>query len=358
MQGFAPLVMLKEKPVLLAVLAAVAGGAYKLYFTSAAVAASKPAPVSNATPVSKAADGSKSGLDLYSRFAFAGAMCCALSHGALTPVDVVKTRMQLQPQVYNKGMLNAFGQVIKNEGAGTLLTGLGPTFWGYFLQGCFKFGGYEYFKKQWVDRLGPEEAKKHRTAIYLSSSAAAEFVADIALCPLEATRIRLVANPKYASNLGAAAARVVKEQGIINGLYGGFVPMLFKQVPYTMAKFVVFEALSEKIFAALPTPKEKLSNAAVTCVNLGSGIGAGVMAAIISQPADTMLSLMNKSGAGGNGSTMSRLGNIARELGFKGLFNGLGARCVMVGTLTAAQFAIYGDIKRVLNATGGTDIAK
>lgn len=31
------------------------------------------------------------------------------------------------------------------------------------------------------------------------SSAAAEFIADIFLCPLEATRIRLVSNPTYAS---------------------------------------------------------------------------------------------------------------------------------------------------------------
>lgn len=29
-----------------------------------------------------------SGLALYSRFAFAGAVCCGVTHGALTPVDV------------------------------------------------------------------------------------------------------------------------------------------------------------------------------------------------------------------------------------------------------------------------------
>lgn len=29
-----------------------------------------------------------SGLQLYSRFAFAGAVCCSLTHGGLTPVDV------------------------------------------------------------------------------------------------------------------------------------------------------------------------------------------------------------------------------------------------------------------------------
>ena len=29
-----------------------------------------------------------SGFALYSRFAFAGAVCCSLTHGGLTPVDV------------------------------------------------------------------------------------------------------------------------------------------------------------------------------------------------------------------------------------------------------------------------------
>lgn len=46
------------------------------------------------------------GVDLYARFAFAGAVCCSVTHGALTPVDVVKTRIQLEPEVYNKVCLS------------------------------------------------------------------------------------------------------------------------------------------------------------------------------------------------------------------------------------------------------------
>jgi solute carrier family 25 phosphate transporter 3 len=42
------------------------------------------------------------GVDLYARFALAGALGCAVTHGALTPVDVVKTRIQLEPEVYNR----------------------------------------------------------------------------------------------------------------------------------------------------------------------------------------------------------------------------------------------------------------
>ena len=49
--------------------------------------------------------------------------------------------MQLDPVKYNKGMIGGFRQVIAGEGAGALLTGLGPTASGYFIQGWFKFGG-------------------------------------------------------------------------------------------------------------------------------------------------------------------------------------------------------------------------
>lgn len=141
-------------------------------------------------------------------------------------------------------MISGFRQVVQAEGAGALLTGLGPTAAGYFLQGAFKFGGYELFKKTAIDFIGAEKASENRTAIYLGSSAIAEFFADVALCPLEATRIRLVSQPTFATGLLGGFSRILKEEGAIKGFYSGFGPILLKQVPYTMAKFVVFERVS------------------------------------------------------------------------------------------------------------------
>jgi solute carrier family 25 phosphate transporter 3 len=296
-----------------------------------------------------------SGAALYSRFALAGAVCCSVTHGALTPVDVVKTRIQLDPVTYNKGMIGGFRQVIQTEGAGALLTGFGPTAAGYFLQGAFKFGGYEFFKKQHINYLGLETASQYRTGVYLASAAFAEFFADIALCPLEATRIRLVSEPTYASGLVSGFGKMLKNEGV-GAFYAGFGPILFKQIPYTMAKFVVYEKVAEAIFRQFP--KKDLSDGAQTAVNLGSGLVAGFAAAIISQPADTMLSKINKTkGLPGEGTT-SRLVKIGKELGIRGSFTGIGARLFMVGTLTAFQFAIYGDLKKALGATGGVEITK
>eukprot|EP01114_Cavostelium_apophysatum_P005257 TRINITY_DN1603_c0_g1_i2.p1 TRINITY_DN1603_c0_g1~~TRINITY_DN1603_c0_g1_i2.p1 ORF type:complete len:317 (+),score=70.55 TRINITY_DN1603_c0_g1_i2:163-1113(+) len=309
------------------------------------------------TPHAAAPVHKPTGIDLYARYAFAGAMSCSITHAALTPVDFIKTRIQLEPNKYNKGMVDAIRQVIRNEGAGALLTGFGPTAAGYFVQGALKFGGYEFWKSTFVNTLGFETAKNNRTTVYLASAAIAEFFADVALCPLEATRIRLVSQPTFASGLISGFSRILREEGVARGFYSGFGPILFKQIPYTMAKFVVFEIASENIFAALGKPKDQLSNMTVTTVNLASGVISGTAAAIVSQPADTLLSKVNKQ-KGAEGSVMGRLFKIAGELGPRGLFLGLGPRIVMVATLTAGQFAIYGDIKRVLGATGGTEIGK
>jgi len=123
-----------------------------------------------------------------------------------------------------------------------------------------------------------------------------------------------------------------------------------------MAKFVVYEKVAEAIYKRVD--KSTASSGMQTGINLGSGLIAGFAAAIISQPADTMLSKINKSkGLPGEGTT-SRLIKIAKELGLKGSFGGLPARLFMVGTLTAGQFAIYGDVKKALGATGGVEISK
>ena len=157
--------------------------------------------------------------------------------------------------------------------------------------GWFKFGGVEFFKIQMAQALGEEAAWNNRSVIYLGASGVAEFIADIFLCPLEATRIRLVSNPSFADGLMSGAARLMKEEGVVKGFYSGFGPILLKQVPYTMAKFAVQGAAAEEI-ATKVVGKElaKLTGATKLGVSLLSGVIAGVAAAVISHPADTLLS--------------------------------------------------------------------
>ncbi|KAI5864353.1 mitochondrial phosphate carrier protein [Durotheca rogersii] len=314
-----------------------------------------PSVLDNSNVVKYAADGIPpvppvSGMRIsdLARYAVSGAICCSFTHAILTPVDVVKTRVQLEPAKYNRGLAGGMRQIVASDRPAALLTGLGPTVTGYFLQGAFKFGGYEFFKRQANDWLGPEKAAANRNAVYLASSAAAEFLGDILLCPFEAARIRLVSQPSFAPGMATALAKMARHEGMA-GLYSGFTPIVLKQVPYTMATFVVYEKAIEAAYTWVD--KEKASSATLSGVNLGCGLIAGMAAAIVSQPADTVLSKINKEkGRPGEG-TARRIFNIVSQLGLRGSYAGIGPRLVMVGGMTAVQFGIYGHIQRALGAT-------
>lgn len=287
----------------------------------------------------------------YLKGAAAGGICCSITHGALTPVDVVKTRVQLDPVKYNQGLIGGFRQIIAEEGAMALTTGLGATAAGYFVQGWFKFGGVEFFKIKTVEAIGEEKAWDNKTAIYLGAAAGAEFIADIFLCPLEAVRIRSVSDPTFCDGLADGFVKMAKAEGI-TGFYAGLLPILGKQIPYTMAKFSVQGEVADAIYGSMGKSPAELSQGTNVSISLASGVIAGVASAIISHPADTLLSKVNKAGAGGSGSMMTRLMNIAKEVGFVNLCTvGLLPRCVMIGTLTAGQFGIFDTVMSALGAS-------
>lgn len=61
-----------------------------------------------------------------------------------------------------------------------------------------------------------------------------------------------------------------------------------------MAKFAVYEVAFEKICTAAGKKPTELTEGTKTAFNLSAGLIAGLAAAFISQPADTLLSRMNK----------------------------------------------------------------
>jgi len=296
----------------------------------------------------------------YTSFFVAGALCATISHAGMTPVDVVKTRIQIDPTFKSHSFVSGTRHIIATEGPRALLTGFGPTAVGYLAQGGAKFAGYEYWKKKFVEVAGSqEEAVKNRTLIYLGSATVAEFFADILLTPLEATRIRLVSQRGFATGLVSGFTRIAREGGL-RELYAGFIPILCKQIPYAIGQFTVNEFCHELVYRSVTeeTKRTISQNSSMRFgIALGSGIIAGFAAAILSHPADTLLSQINK-GHGPTGSMSHRLVVLAKQTGFRGLFAGLGPRMIMTAGLVSSQFLMYGAIKDAIGAPPGLEIHK
>lgn len=139
-----------------------------------------------------------------------------------------------------------------------------------------------------------------------------------------------------------------------NGFYKGLPALWMRQVPYTMVKFGAFENIVRAFYRNVFTsPKETYSKATQLSIVFMSGYLAGIMCAIISHPADTMVSILNKKSS--NAPIGQQAKEIYKDIGFKGLWNGIGARIIMVGTLTGLQWWIYDSFKVAtgLQASGG-----
>ncbi|KAL6552394.1 Mitochondrial phosphate carrier protein 3, mitochondrial [Orobanche hederae] len=142
-----------------------------------------------------------------------GLLSCGLTHTAVTPLDIVKCNMQIDPAKY-KNISSGFGIILKKQGIKGFFKGWAPTMLGYSAQGAFKYGLYEYFKKHYSDIAGPEYAAKYKTLIYLGGSASAEVIADIALCPFEAVKVRVQTQPGFARGLVDGVPKIIKTEGV------------------------------------------------------------------------------------------------------------------------------------------------
>jgi len=271
--------------------------------------------------------------------AFGGVLSCGITHTAVTPLDLVKCRLQVNKEKY-KSLGNGFKLTVAEQGAKGLFLGWAPTAIGYSAQGLCKFGFYEVFKNLYGNWMGEENAYLYRTSLYLAASASAEFFADIALSPMESVKVRMQTSAigTFPTTLRAGFPAIAKAEGI-NGFYKSLVPLWGRQIPYTMMKFACFEKTVEALYAyVVPKPRSECTKAEQLVVTFAAGYIAGVFCAIVSHPADTIVSYLNK--AQGSG-----IGDAVKDLGFKGMWAGLGPRIIMIGTLTALQWFIYDAVK-------------
>lgn len=193
---------------------------------------------------------------------------------------------------------------------------------GYSFQGAGKYGAYEVFKYYYGEKLFPNSPK---TIVYLGASATAEFIADIFLCPFEAIKVRMQTTiPPYATTLRQGWSKVVAEEGFA-GLYKGLYPLWARQIPYTMVKFATFESAVAQIYGQLGKPKEAYNTLQQTGVSFAGGFIAGFFCAIVSHPADVMVSKLNADRQKGEGAGQA-IGRIYKNIGFSGLWNGLPVR--------------------------------
>ncbi|KAA8546186.1 hypothetical protein F0562_020920 [Nyssa sinensis] len=263
-----------------------------------------------------------------------GMFSAGATHLAITPLDVLKVNMQVNPAKYN-GISSGFSTLWKEQGPSALWRGWSGKLFGYGVQGGCKFGLYEYFKKLYSDVL----VDHNRSVIFFVSSASAQVFADVALCPFEAVKVRVQTQSNFAKGLIDGFPKVYATEGL-SGFYRGLFPLWGRNLPFSMIMFSTFEHSVDMIYRkVIQRRKEDCSRAQQLGVTCLAGYAAGAVGTVISNPADNIVSSLYNQKAHG-------VLQAAKNIGLVNLFTrSLPIRIMFVGPVVTLQWFFYDSIK-------------
>lgn len=270
----------------------------------------------------------------YGVCALGGMLSAGTTHLAITPLDVLKVNMQVYPVKY-KSISTCFSTILREQGPSAFRRGWSGKFLGYGSQGACRFGLYEYFKKIYSNVL----IDQNKSFVYFVSSASAEVIANVVLCPFEAIKVRVQAQPHFAKGLADGFPKLYASEGI-RGLYKGLIPLWGRNLPFSMVMFSTFEHSVNFLYQnVIQRKKEDCSRPQQLGVTCLAGYAAGSIGSIISNPADNIVaSLYNKKA--------DSLGMVVKKIGFVKLFTrSLPIRIMLVGPAVTLQWLFYDSIK-------------
>ncbi|KAH8250015.1 hypothetical protein KR026_003611, partial [Drosophila bipectinata] len=316
--------------------------------------------------------------------ACAGAMITACF---MTPLDVIKTRMQLQHSspnkcfFYSNGLMDhlfssgsdglpnilnrrpkpqftstwdALIKISRHEGVWTLWSGLGPTLVSALPSTIIYFVAYEQFKAKYV-KLYQNHLQKNGSStrvkdealpavVPMMSGVSARVSAVTVVSPIELVRTKMQAQRQTYAQMLQFVRNVIALQGIW-GLWRGLRPTILRDVPFSGIYWPIYEYLKRSLGSGSSQPSFGLS--------FFAGVLAGSVAAIVTTPFDVVKTLEqiefgerviftdSPTKDVGQRSTYSRLAAVYKMHGVRGLFAGVGPRLLKVAPACAIMISTF-----------------
>jgi len=232
------------------------------------------------------------------------------------------------------------------------------------MQGGAKFGGYELLKQQAYGRMRAagvteETVRAWQLPVMLGAAASAEMAATVLLTPMEVLKLRVQTDAASAARgvLGTFG-HIMRHEGV-GALYVGLTPIAMRQLPYTATKLVTYEVFARSCTRAAAALERRLmpdsdGKRLRPYGILAAGLLAGAAAAVVSHPADLLLTRLCGSAQTTNlAECVIAVGVVDQlrylmSLGFRGAYSGLGPRLVMTSAMTSVQFYIYEGVRSAL----------
>ncbi|ODV86655.1 hypothetical protein CANARDRAFT_21655 [[Candida] arabinofermentans NRRL YB-2248] len=259
----------------------------------------------------------------------AGAIAGVSEILVMYPLDVVKTRIQLQvgsgPTAEYSGILDCLKKIIKNEGPARLYRGISAPILMEAPKRATKFAANDEWGKIYKKAFGITEMTQPLAILTGATAGATE---SFVVVPFELVKIRLQDKTSKYKGMGDVVKAIVKQEGVL-ALYNGLEATLWRHISWNAGYFgVIFQ-----IRTLLP---KATNNTEKTINDLISGAIGGTVGTMINTPFDVVKSRIQNTpvveGAVRKYNwTIPSLGIILKEEGFSALYKGFLPKVLRLG---------------------------
>ncbi|XP_047388078.1 mitochondrial glycine transporter isoform X2 [Sciurus carolinensis] len=291
-------------------------------------------PMEGRGPVCEAAafpDAAESQLHPVIKAFLCGSISGTCSTLLFQPLDLLKTRLQtLQPSDHGSkrvGMLAVFLKVVRTESLLGLWKGMSPSIV-RCVPGVGIYFGTLYCLKQYFLRGHPPTALE---SIMLGMGSRS--VAGVCMSPITVIKTRYESGKYGYESIYAALRSIYRSEGH-RGLFSGLTATLLRDAPFS-GIYLLFYSQTKSLVL-----HDHLDAAFVPVINFSCGIFAGILASLVTQPADVIKTHMQLSPVKfqwiGQAVTI-----IFKDHGLRGFFQGSVPRTLRRTLMAAMAWTVY-----------------
>ncbi|KAI9492711.1 mitochondrial carrier domain-containing protein [Zychaea mexicana] len=256
----------------------------------------------------------------------------------MTPLDVVKTRLQSQEATgyrHLNGTTDGLVKIMRIEGPLALFRGLSAGLVMAIPSTVIYFVGYDYIR----DHI--RQSRFGNTAVHdyspLWAGGVARTVAAAVISPIELfrTRMQAVEGADGFPAVWRGIMQMVQREGMVS-LWRGLLPTMLRDVPFSGLYWMGYEQIKQYL-SSKNSNQDTLSNFQSSFI---AGASSGMFAAVVTTPFD-VIKTQRQVNSGDDARIMRLIRKTRIAEGYRGFFRGVVPRVVKVAPSCAIMISSY-----------------
>ncbi|KAI5958863.1 hypothetical protein KGF57_002297 [Candida theae] len=235
------------------------------------------------------------------------------------PLDVVKTRQQLDSTNATKGTLNCLRTIVREEGFSRLYKGITAPILMEAPKRATKFAANDEWGKFYKNFFGVASMTQPLAILTGATAGATE---SFVVVPFELVKIRLQDKTTKFNGMGEVIKDIIQKNGVL-GLYKGLESTMWRHIWWNAGYF----GCIHQVKSLMPKPKD---NKQKILFDLTSGTIGGTFGTVLNTPFDVVKSRI-QAGSARYKWTYPSLAIVYKEEGFGALYKGFIPKVLRLG---------------------------